>query len=94
MTFINTQKQIDYINNDINIDIFDMEAAGIAQICSINKIKFITIKCTSDLIDKTEYELVNINENIKHAAFLSFKRLICFINNIIYLKESNNWIKK
>ncbi len=79
MTFINDQQQVDDINKEISIDIFDMECAGIAQICYKNKIDLFVVKGISDIIGKTNDEKENINNCIKKAARLAFTKIIEYI---------------
>jgi adenosylhomocysteine nucleosidase len=82
MTFINSLEQLKKIKSQISVDIFDMEAAAIAQICNKNNIDFIVVKSISDVIAKTNDNLVNINECIKLAANNSFRKLTNLIEKI------------
>ena len=79
MTFINDKKQIDDINQQINVDIFDMECAAIAQICFKNKVDLYVVKGISDIIGQTNDEKKNINNCIKKASKLAFNKIIQYI---------------
>lgn len=67
-SFLVNHEKIVRISNDLNVDIFDMEAAAIAQIADKNNIKIFIVKCVSDIIGQNKIAHQNINEQIALAG--------------------------
>jgi nucleoside phosphorylase len=81
MKFLNKIEQINDINIDIDVDIFDMEAAAIIDIAHKNKVKCIIIKCVSDAIGIDDSKLESINNRIEKAGEKAFDHFINLINH-------------
>lgn len=75
-SFLNSKEEMKKIKRDIDVNIFDMETAAIAQIANKNNIKLNVIKCVSDSIGKDSNELGNINDRIKKAGLIAFNKTI------------------
>lgn len=75
-SFLFNQEDIDTVKKDIDVNIFDMETAAIAQIAKKNNVKLNVIKCVSDAIGKDSADLGNINDRIKKAGQLAFDKTI------------------
>lgn len=75
-SFLSSKELIDTVKKDIDVNIFDMETAAIAQIADKNNVKLYVIKCVSDSIGKTDDSLGNINERIQKAGLIAFKKTI------------------
>ena len=80
-SFINSQEIINKIQNFLNISIFDMESAAIAQIADKNDVPLYTIKCVSDSINSDVTSIIKINERISQAGKISFDKIIEYIKN-------------
>ncbi|MCP4337210.1 MAG: hypothetical protein GY679_05185 [Mycoplasma sp.] len=76
MKFISNNKDVREIQSDLDVGIFDMETAGIAQICYNNNIKLYVIKCISDIIGSDSSKLENINNRIVKAGKKAFEKTI------------------
>lgn len=72
------------IQKEIPVNIFDMEAAAIAQICSQNKIELFLVKAVSDKIGENVEHKDDINLRISNAAKFSLsiilKKIESFFN--------------
>lgn len=79
-SFVAETTIIKAIKKEIDVDIFDMEAAAIAQIADKNKIAFFIIKCVSDIIGITKATKIEINKNIAHAGKRALEFVIKKIN--------------
>ena len=75
-SFITSKETIDLVKKELDIDIFDMEVAAIAQIADKNNVPLKVIKCVSDSIGHTDDELGNINERIEEAGKKAFERML------------------
>lgn len=75
-SFLSSKELIDIVKRDIDVNIFDMETAAIAQIADKNNVKLNVIKCVSDSIGKTDDSLGNINERIQKAGLIAFNKTI------------------
>lgn len=75
-SFVFDLKYIDEIKNELDVDLFDMEATSIAQVCNKNNIPFYSIKCVSDLIGVSKTNNFNINQSIKKASKKALDALI------------------
>lgn len=85
-SFIYKEEDLKEIKKDLNVDLFDMEACAIAQVCDKNKIPFFSVKGVSDIVDVTNtLSKENINANISTSSKRSFDKLISLFDQI---KES------
>ncbi|MGL5204715.1 MAG: 5'-methylthioadenosine/S-adenosylhomocysteine nucleosidase [Metamycoplasmataceae bacterium] len=85
-SFIYKDEQIKNIREDLDVELFDMEACAIAQVCYKNKLPFFSVKGVSDIINITDSNnRKNINENIEIASKRSLNKLISLFDEI-YLK--------
>lgn len=75
-SFVYSEDYLNQIKKNIDVDIFDMESASIAQICHKNDVKFYSVKCVSDIIGKTGANKKNINENIRIAGIKAFEYML------------------
>lgn len=75
-SFITSKDLIDTLKKEINVDIFDMETAGIAQIADKNNVKLSVIKVVSDSVGNTETSIENINDRIHNAGEIAFKECL------------------
>ena len=71
------------VKKDLNVDIIDMEAAAIAQICYKNKISLKVIKCVSDIIGQNNKTVEAINLQIKKAGKRAFLKTLEILTNQI-----------
>lgn len=78
-SFLANENDIKEVNQELNVDIFDMEIAAIAQVADKNNIPLGIIKCVSDTIGSTEADLENINDRIKNAGRKALDELIKII---------------
>lgn len=78
-SFIDSKEKLKDIQKEIPVDIFDMEAAAIAQVCDKNKIKFTCIKSVSDIIGSDVKDVKLINEQINKAGKLAFEKLLSLL---------------
>lgn len=78
-SFLADSKSIEEVSKELNVDIFDMETAAIAQIADKNNIPLGVIKCVSDSIGSTDTDLEDINTRISKAGKLAFEELIKII---------------
>lgn len=67
--FIEKREDKDYLYKVLGCDICDMEIAGIAKTCDINKIPCLAIKCISDTLDGTGQDF---HKNVEYSASLAF----------------------
>lgn len=82
-SFIYKEKQLKEIQQELNVELFDMESCAIAQVCNKNKIPFFSIKGVSDIISNTKYlEKEEINKNISISSKKSFDKLISLLDEI------------
>ena len=72
-SFLTDVKQIKNISKKLDVYIFDMEVAAIAQIAHKNNVDLNVVKVVSDVIGFENTELKNINENIKNAGQKAFE---------------------
>ncbi len=75
-SFIDNAEMMESISTELNVDIFDMETAGIAQIAEKNNVKLSVIKVVSDSIGITETNVENINDRIKNAGKIAFDEML------------------
>ena len=80
-SFIDSQKLVNKVKKSLDINIFDMESAAIAQIADKNQIPLYTIKCVSDLIGVDDTSILNINERISEAGQIAFDKMLEYIKN-------------
>lgn len=80
-SFLTDIKQIEKVKKEIDVNIFDMETAAIAQIAKKNNIKLYVIKCVSDAIGKDLNGLGTINERISKAGLIAFNKTIELISS-------------
>lgn len=78
-SFVDSEERMEDVQRDIPVDIFDMEAAAIAQVCDKNKIKFTCVKAVSDIIGTDVKDVEIINGQIKKAGKLAFKKLLSLL---------------
>ncbi len=76
MKFINSIDDVKEIQKEIDVNLFDMEIAGIAQICYNNNIPLFTIKCVSDIIGSDSSRIDDINTRITNAGKKAFDKTI------------------
>lgn len=81
-SFIYKQKHLEKIRNDLQVDLFDMEATAIAQVCFKNEIKFFCVKGISDIINITKPKKQDINANISKASKNALNALISLFDLI------------
>ncbi|MGL5732646.1 MAG: hypothetical protein ACRCXE_01075 [Metamycoplasmataceae bacterium] len=82
-SFIDTKEEINNINKELKVDLFDMESCAIAQVSYKNKLPFYSVKGVSDIINVTDSnDKKNINENIAKASKKSFDKLISLFKEI------------
>ncbi len=72
MRFIDNIEEVKEIQKEQDVHIFDMETAGISQICYNNAVPLYVIKCVSDIIGKDSSALGDINERITNAGKKAF----------------------
>lgn len=65
--------------NELKCNICDMEIAGIARTCYINKVKCLSIKCISDTYDGDGSDF---NKNVTNSAAKAFKLIDVLLNNM------------
>lgn len=75
-SFLANEEDIKNISLELNVDIFDMETAAIAQVCSKNHVPLEVIKCVSDAIGVTDTQLEDINTRIAKAGELAFEKML------------------
>lgn len=75
-SFLSDKTQIDYIQQHINVEIFDMEIAAIAQVCFSNNVELKSLKYISDVIGKEKISIDNINKIIEKGAKNAFFSLL------------------
>ena len=75
-SFVIDKNEIDIISQELNVDIFDMETAAIAQIASKNNIPLKVIKVVSDSVGNNNGTVEDINIRIAKAGLIAFKYLI------------------
>ncbi len=81
-SFVHELDHLKDIQDDLNVDLFDMESSAIAQVCSKNKIPFFVVKGISDIINVTDTEQQDINKNISISSQKSFMKLISLFEQI------------
>ena len=62
--FISAGEKKDFIKRNFNPLCVEMEGCAIAQVCSVNKIPFVIIRCMSDMADDTVKSTYSFNEDI------------------------------
>ena len=82
-SFISSKEDLDIIKKELNVDIFDMETAGIAQIADKNNVKLTVIKVVSDSIGNTKTNIENINDRINKAGEIAFNETLKVLESII-----------
>ena len=75
-SFLSSKMMIDEVKQDLDVNIFDMEAAAILQIAGKTQTPVKVIKCVSDSIGNTDTELEEINTRIEKAGKLAFDVMI------------------
>lgn len=78
-SFLDSTNKINYIKSKINVDIFDMEAAAISQICHQNNIPLFIVKSVSDIIGVDEPDLEIISTRINKAAKKALEKILPFL---------------
>ncbi|WKX02200.1 phosphorylase family protein [Candidatus Mycoplasma mahonii] len=78
-SFIDKKETILNLKNELDIDIFDMETAAIAQIADKNDVKLQVVKVVSDSIGHTDISHGNINDRITKAGIIAFAEIIKLI---------------
>ena len=81
-SFVYKKEHLTSIKKDLDVDLFDMEASAIAQVCNKNNIPFFSVKGISDIIDLSNTEKQDINKNISIASKKSFEKLISLFSLI------------
>ncbi len=81
--FIASEKKRQWLEQIFNADCVEMEGAAVAQVCAINSIPFVIIRCLSDL--------ANEKADIDFEAFVQYaaKNSSLIVQGIIDLLESN-----
>ena len=80
-SFIESQELVDKVQEFLDVNIFDMESAAIAQIADKNDVPLYTIKCVSDSIDVDGTLISDINARISKAGRISFDKMLEYIKN-------------
>ncbi len=75
-SFVADKESIDKIKKELDVDIFDMETAAIAQVADKNDVPLKVIKCVSDSIGQTPTDIEDINVRIAKAGKIAFERAI------------------
>ena len=81
-SFLTSLNDIESATSELNVDIFDMEVAAIAQICEKNKVDLFVLKVVSDSIGNDNTKLDNINTRIKNAAIIAADEITKVILNL------------
>lgn len=82
-SFVYQEQHLKNIKSELDVDLFDMEACAIAQVCSKNKIPFFSVKGISDIIDDTDASSKkNINENIATSSKKALNKLLSLLSEI------------
>ena len=74
-SFVNSKHYLLDLKHELDVDIFDMEAAAIAQICLQNQIPMTIIKCVSDIIG-SNHSQNDINLQIQKAGAKAFQKTL------------------
>ena len=82
MQFLTNKNEVKKIQKEIDVTIFDMECAAIAQIAHNNKIPIYVVKVVSDIIGDNDKSLNKINSKIKKASSDIFDDVKKIISNI------------
>lgn len=82
MQFLVNEKQISKIAEKIDVTVFDMECAAIAQITHNHKIPFYVIKIVSDIIGNNDLSLEKTNSQIEKTSQILYKKTMQLIKNI------------
>lgn len=67
-SFVFDEQEMIKISKEMNVHIFDMECAAIAQIAHKNNIELKVIKCISDVVGDNNVAVEDINNRIKNAG--------------------------
>ena len=78
-SFVTDIKEINVISKELNVDIFDMETAAMAQIALKNKVPLKVIKVVSDSIGDNDEAVEDINIRIAKAGQIAFDYLMNII---------------
>ena len=81
-SFVYKKKHLNSIKKVLDVDLFDMEAGAMAQVCSKNEIPFFSVKGISDIIDMSNTNKQDINKNISISSKKSFDKLISLFDSI------------
>lgn len=82
--FLSSEKEIEEIQKNLDVHIFDMETTAIAQIAHKVNVPLYVVKCVSDIVGVDSSALGDINERITKAGTKAMKFLIEeIINNIL-----------
>lgn len=82
-SFIYKKEHLKSIKKDLPVDLFDMESSAIAQVCYKNNVSFFCVKSVSDIINFTNNDNKNINQNISISSKNAFNELISMFNLIL-----------
>ncbi len=80
--FISSEEKRQWIEKTFNADCVEMEGAAVAQVCAINKVPFVIVRCLSDL--------ANENANLDFEAFLPYAAK----NSSLIVQEMINLLQK
>lgn len=75
-SFVCSSEEVKLLKQQLDVDLFDMEACAIAQVCDRNQISFFCVKSVSDVIGYTDTKLVDINESISIASKKALDKMI------------------
>lgn len=75
-SFLASKDLIEEVKKELNVAIFDMETAAIAQITDKNNVSLHVIKCVSDIIGKDSSNLESINDRITNAGKKAFDEML------------------
>lgn len=75
-SFLASKDLIEEVKTQLNVAIFDMETAAIAQITDKNNVSLHVIKCVSDIIGKDSSNLESINNRITNAGKKAFDEML------------------
>lgn len=81
-SFVFDEQYVNEVKKELDVDLFDMEATAIAQVCYKNNISFYSIKCVSDLIGISKTNNFDINNSINKSSKKSLKALIQSIKTL------------
>lgn len=76
-SFVSDLSTLKILDENIKYWLFDMELAAMAQVCFYNKVKLVSIKAVSDVIQNqgSKIEIDDINKRINKASNLALESL-------------------